>query len=632
MQYHKFPQIEDTDKYHLDDTKLYCLDYCKEGSNLGIYITDTRADRFFDPFGRIFYKHIQPKLACSLFDPALSQSSNPVTLIVEYLFPYSANNSLYDFFRSKIKILTYKNGTPHIVAITAVKKYDDLNSLNPVNEPVVMFLQLNLNSLNPGDPLNSFVLIDATHKETEDGITYLTANDLSVNEQDKILYVSYAEKIICIDYSDLGNISKVSEYKPALDPNRLNNIKNLEYDHKNQILACLTNNANSLYDTILFTYFSNATKELIFRSSYTENTNMHYSNFKIIDDYIYINNINYYDNQGKSTLRSTLGIQILLNNGSNYLDIQKKNVLRFGEYWNDTVVPANLADPGYIAYRAHRHYSILGIYENQLYSFVAPSEAMTNVDVDSIDYDSYIVQYDLSDKENPTMNGSDAVVPSVYQGKNKSKDQDYIPMNLLSIYSDNITGDYTFLKYGGIYPDEGEKALEIIKTNLINANNFSLYQQIDSLSDRFYDMDYLMVQDTTNLSISHQFLAIAQGTDGFRLMTNDIAAKQYRLLIQVKPQHNGQNIKITTINILNKYNHSTSFSIVCAGEGVVFVYNVEIASGNLSLTQTIDMATTLSLTDYDELINKHAHWDGLYNLAANTEGLIYIPLEVIRTR
>ena len=142
-----------------------------------------------------------------------------------------------------------------------------------------------------------------------------------------------------------------------------------------------------------------------------------------------------------------------------------------------------------------------------------------------------------------------------------------------------------------------------------------------------------MVDDTTYASQNHKYLVLAQGIDGFRLMIQDTDVKQYRLLAQVKPEYNGKQIEITTINIFPGC-LSCQFSaieIICAGEGFVFLYHLEIASGSLSLAQTVDMATELSLTDYDEIVNKHSFVEILAN-SANQPTRIFVPLEVIRTR
>lgn len=591
MYYYKFPDYiygntdaADTNflkAVRLDLFKAFNIDVCKRGSKQIILSgIESGTDAIY------IYQ----------FDEDINGQMS-VTPYANAVWRDAANAYVFDV-KKPVRIIKYDNEKPSLIAQIAQKTSDNIVLLFSVR-----------GSDDPNIP--SYVQqIDIELSEAGE-----IPSSMAVDETRNILFIVFGKKIVAIDISDESNIRKVAEYIFG-DINRDNTINNIVLDTDNSIVICTTANADLLYDTVNVLYFDRTNASFALRKTFTEANTINYSSIYLHNDYLYATNDNSIDRQGGDTLRSAVGIHILkLSN--NYQNIDKIKNIPFGHYWNNTEMPLQFADKGYLPKLQHKYKEILTIQDNIAYVFVPRTGAVTGAE-----HEDFLVMLDVSSPEQPTIVGT----KSFYNF-------DVVKYQVI-ILQENINQSIKYIVESNRTSGFGEQFL-ISKVRTIDPSRISLMQEISLPNYMPYDTDYFNTRMSTvytNVFNPATIIAIANGQDGIRTMYYDSQASEYKLLAQLRPQLISSSIydDIYSVKIIGT--NINNLRLIAIGKTNIYSYSYTGAGNTFSLLQTLPIAAYLGLPTDADLETRFAHFSNETSLFGTTIGVITLyPEHKVRT-
>lgn len=524
------------------------------------------------------------------------------------------NNSYVFDLQKPIRIIKYENQKPSLVAQIAKKASDN----------IVLFFSVR-GSDDPNIP--SYVQqIDIELFEAGE-----VPSSMVVDQTRNILFIAFGKKIVAIDISDDSNIRKIAEYIFG-DANRDNTVNNIVLDTDNSIVICTTANADLLYDTINVLYFDLINESFALRKTFTEVNTINYSSIYLHNNYLYATNANSIDRQGGDTLRAAVGIHILkLSN--NYQNIDKINNVPFGHYWNNTEMPLQFADRGYLPKLQHKYKEILTIDSNIAYVFV-PKAGTAGT---SSEHEDFLVMLSVSAPEQPTIVGTKSFY-STYDPPDEPLPQPIATAANVKyqvfILQEDVNNGIKYVIESNRATGFGEQFL-ISKVRTIDPSRISLMQEISLPNYMPYDTDYFNTRMSTvytNVFNPATIIAIANGQDGIRTMYYDSQASEYKLLAQLRPQLISSSIydDIYSVKIIGT--NINNLRLIAIGKTNIYSYSYTGAGNTFSLLQTLPIAAYLGLPTDADLETRFAHFSNETSLFGTAIGVITLyPEHKVRT-
>jgi hypothetical protein len=447
-----------------------------------------------------------------------------------------------------------------------------------------------------------------------------------VDHNSKLLFASFRNSIVAIDYSDMSAPSAVGRFEFS-DTNRDNIIRDMTMDVQKNILICTTANSDAMYDTLFFVYFDQSSKTFTLRSQYTGGDRADYYSIEVYNGYIYTVDINSIDSNAQDTLRSKPGIKILYTS-DNYQSITPINSLSFGKYWNNTDMPLSYADPGHLPNDKTRHVKITLIQNGIMYVLAATPTEITDKKHDyknsSIHKPLYTIMYNVG--FNPI--NPDIIGTTVMRAER---------------FDDNFFASSYHLR---VIDDDAEtgvkKIIELTRDHHISSiiqpmdtSSIELLQEIQTgdVARDFFDVDYVDYNHLQSLQ-SAPFMAIAEGVAGISVYYLNENTNKYEFFARINPLNPEDNTpeNIKTIDITGTAN---LFYLFAAGQNYIYNYFYEKNIASFRLTQSYKIADYINfvhdLGENPELDVRLSSFDYSRNTNDNSFLTFYVEHKLPRT-